>query len=111
MILTPSDIARIEGLGYSLTYFAVKSSDGFYRLRNVDGHCVFYDPSERRCIIYPWRPLGCRVYPIIYDLDGKCITVDLECPMAHTVTEKDIERARPIIARILRELGLHHIVV
>jgi len=29
----------------------------------ASGDCVFFDPCERRCIVYPARPVQCRSYP------------------------------------------------
>jgi len=58
MILLPSDIARIEEMGFDRSYFATLGSDGMYRLRNVGGRCVFLrgngstlvDPLDAGCI-------------------------------------------------------------
>ncbi|MCF2138961.1 MAG: YkgJ family cysteine cluster protein [Candidatus Lokiarchaeota archaeon] len=82
MILSSDDVQRI------LDYFSKKSQnidffefDGrFYRLKNIDDHCVFYIPNEKKCLIYPIRPMGCRFYPMIFDQSrNKCI-LDDECP-------------------------------
>jgi len=105
MILTRSDILRIAKLGYSPDDFTVKSG-GFIRLKNVNGACFFLDRETLRCKIYNSRPIGCRLYPIIYDVERNVITVDKECPMHWTVGENDLIRARPVLARILWELGI-----
>ncbi len=57
-------------------------SDGVWRLRNVDGHCVFYDPDSKRCRIYESRPIGCRLYPPLNYDDEEGAVVDKACPPA-----------------------------
>jgi Fe-S-cluster containining protein len=76
MPLTKSDIARIEALGYKKSDFVVKDGTVF-RLRNVEGKCFFLD-SKNRCIIYEYRPEGCRLYPAVFD--GKDVVADSLCP-------------------------------
>ena len=66
MILSEDDIRRIERLGYKIDEFTV-FKDGFYRLRNIDEHCIFLDVSGGKCKIYKYRPIGCRIYPVIYN--------------------------------------------
>ncbi len=108
MPLLPEDIERIMKLGFKREYF-VTTELGYPSLRNVDGHCVFYDPVKHRCIIYEHRPLGCRVYPVVYDVESGSVTVDLLCPSAHTVSSRDLKRAEPYVMRIityLRSLGV-----
>lgn len=109
MVLVPSDVARLTRLGYRFEDFAVVEGD-LVKLRNVDGYCYFYDREERRCRIYEERPLGCRVYPIVVDLDEYCVRVDPECPAAETVELEDVYRVLPLLHQILRELGLTHII-
>ncbi len=79
MILFREDIRRLTKLGYKLEYFAVKRGNTLI-LRNVNGHCVFLDPSTNKCTIYPHRPIGCRFYPLIYDASNGRVIVDEECP-------------------------------
>ena len=105
MILTPSDVSRISKLGYDPSEFTVKR-DGFIRLRNVDGACYFLDRKTLRCSIYPHHPIGCVLYPIVYDPATNMLTVDRECPMHWTVTMSDLVKARPIMARALWELRI-----
>ncbi|RLE67346.1 MAG: YkgJ family cysteine cluster protein [Thermoprotei archaeon] len=104
MILTPSDIRRISSKGYNVDEYSYY--DGrFYRLKNIDNHCYFYDIENGLCKIYGYRPIGCRLYPLIYTL-GKGITVDKDCPQADKIGKKDIERNRKVFERILRELNI-----
>ncbi|RLF16184.1 MAG: YkgJ family cysteine cluster protein [Thermoprotei archaeon] len=102
MPLTEDDVRRLERLGYRGFY---ELRDGLLRLKNVDGHCFFYDPKSRTCRVYPDRPEGCRVYPFIY-VEGVGVTVDPECSAAYTATEEDVARAAPKVLRLLRKLGV-----
>lgn len=105
MILAPSDVARLEKLGYSRQEFAV--FDGrFYRLRNIGGYCYFYDRRSGLCRVYPYRPLGCAVYPIVYDPEAKEVTVDLECPLAKDTSKQEMAKAREVLEKLIKELGL-----
>ena len=104
MILLPSDIARIEALGIPLHAFAVRDEHGFYRLKNEGGKCVFIDENGR-CRIYERRPLGCRLYPLVFDeLEGP--TIDWECPLAREFLSKclDIELGLSMLRVFLKEL-------
>jgi len=107
MVLTPSDIARIERLGYALEEFAIKSSDGFYRLKNINGHCYFFDIATTSCKIYEHRPIGCRIYPLVIVLDLGIITVDNACPAKGSVEVEDVIKKLPLIAEVIEELGVN----
>ena len=65
MTLSHADIARIEDAGYRDFYHEV---DGFLELKNIDNHCFFLRGKD--CIIYPLRPEGCRIYPLVYQVDS-----------------------------------------
>jgi len=77
MILLTDDIERIKRIGYDPSYFCVMI-DGYYRLTNKDGRCIFHD--GRLCRIYKDRPIGCRLYPIVYQSDTGKVIKDEECP-------------------------------
>ncbi|MCU7787420.1 YkgJ family cysteine cluster protein [Pyrobaculum sp. 3827-6] len=100
MELLAEDIERITSAGYRLEDFAVEK-DGVYRLRNVDGHCYFYDPASRSCKIYDIRPIGCRIYPLIFD--GEKVDVDRTCPTWHTVPRREVERLAPYVVKFLND--------
>ncbi|MEM0463979.1 MAG: YkgJ family cysteine cluster protein [Pyrobaculum sp.] len=103
MELLAEDIRRIEAAGFKLEEFAVER-DGVYRLRNVDGHCVFYDPESRSCKIYDIRPVGCRLYPLVYN--GERVEVDKTCPTWDTVPHSEVERLGPYVVKFLEEVKL-----
>jgi len=108
MLLSREDIERIKKLGYSETDF-VEEYLGFFQLKNIDGHCVFYDPETTLCKIYNERPQGCRFYPIIYDLDNEQCIVDNYCPSASTVSKEDIETVCPRLRQFVKRLMLQKI--
>lgn len=103
MILTPSDVARLEALGYGREYFAVRDG-AVYRLRNVGGRCVFFRGG--RCVVYEYRPIGCSLYPMLIDVESGGVEVDEACPLAHTTEVDELERARRYAKLVLAELGL-----
>lgn len=100
MELLVYDIERIESLGYKLEDFAVFDG-GYWRLKSVDGYCVFYDVSTRRCRIYKHRPIGCRLYPLIFDGEG--VSVDRTCPMWRKVPKREVERLAKYVVWFVEE--------
>ena len=50
-----------------------------------------------------YRPLGCRVYPIIYSVDEGIVVDDL-CPMQHTVTGSELKKKGRIVTRLLQRI-------
>jgi Fe-S-cluster containining protein len=103
MVLTPSDIRRLEALGYRREEFA-ELRGGFYRLRNVRGRCYFLRGS--RCAVYEYRPIGCSMYPIVINVETGGVELDEDCPIAGETTEEELELARELAKRVLRELGI-----
>jgi len=91
MLLSNDDIERIKKLGFDSKFFVVEK-DGWMHLKNHNGRCVFHDGTK--CLIYKNRPEGCRLYPVIFDMDRKCAVLDDDCPhkdrfcMSDTVTKK-----------------------
>ena len=79
MLLLDDDVQRIKDLGFTESYFAVDSDDGFKMLKNGDqGRCVFHDGNQ--CTIYANRPAGCKLYPVIYDERIDRLVKDRSCP-------------------------------
>jgi len=87
MLLSAEDIERLEGKGYRKKFFVRFDEEGYAKLRNLRGTCVFYDADYCRCKIYRFRPLGCRLYPIIHD-EKKGIVVDEVCRAKGRLNEK-----------------------
>ena len=81
MLLSNPDVALIKSqIGVKRKDFVLKEGDGFMRLKNRDGRCMFYDPSHKNCTIYEFRPMGCRLYPLVYNLATHGCEFDEDCP-------------------------------
>ena len=99
MMLSNSDIKRIERLGF--TDFVVAKGNGVRQLKNLMRRCVFH--NGQRCTIYRYRPEGCRLYPAIFDLDKSKTVLDRHCPH-HREFRLTPQVSRKII-RLLRKLS------
>jgi len=102
MLLSSDDVRRLVKLGYPVNSFVVYQ-DGYLFLRNIDGHCVFFDPERLICKIYSARPLGCRIYPVIYDED-EGIKTDKICISGETVKEKELKNKGKQVIRLLEKI-------
>jgi Fe-S-cluster containining protein len=108
MQLSRADIRLLERAGYDREKFVRFNRQGFSQLRNSRGYCVFYQSERHRCKVYRFRPLGCRIYPVIYSEEEGVIVDDL-CPEAGTVSKREIElkadKLERLLHRIDRETG------
>ena len=97
MLLSQKDIIRLEKKGFSKKHFVKYNKRGYARLKNREGHCVFYNVEKRECEIYVDRPEGCRVYPVILD-EEKGIVLDSICDSRNTISklEKTVKGKRVI---------------
>jgi len=105
MLLSKEDIERLERVGFSREDFAVTGGNGFTRLGNVGEWCYFYDSEEKKCQVYEYRPLGCRIYPVVYSIDEGVI-IDELCPMRHTISKHELRRKEKILVKHLRKIDL-----
>ncbi len=103
MPLSTEDITRLEKKGYRKKSFVRFDKAGYAKLRNRQGHCVFYNVENSRCIAYRDRPSGCRVYPVIYDED-KGIVADTLCTAHETVTEQEKRRRGKRVIALLEKI-------
>jgi Fe-S-cluster containining protein len=103
MLLSNADVERLEKAGYDRPKFIRYDKHGFARLRNRHGFCVFYDVVKCRCTIYEHRPLGCRIYPIIYS-EQEGIVVDGLCPMKNTVSEIELKGKGKRVIELLQRM-------
>ena len=78
MSLTNADVARLGGAGHEGFHF--QAEDGTLRLRNVGGHCVFLEEPTGDCRVYPIRPEGCELYPLVLDTERDRTVLDDFCP-------------------------------
>ncbi|MGC8613155.1 MAG: YkgJ family cysteine cluster protein [Conexivisphaera sp.] len=82
MPLRDSDIARLESLGYRREDF-VRVVDGVRVLATrEDGSCFFLG-DDGLCSVYESRPEGCRLYPLVWHVDGGRAVLDADCPYRH----------------------------
>ncbi len=83
----------------------------FIALRDKgDGDCVFLERKpngETLCVIYPARPMRCRLYPIIVEaLSEEGLYLDLECPGVGQGGE--VEAPRRLVAQYIWERREHY---
>jgi len=102
MLLQKEDIERIKGLGFDNSHFVV-NRDGWLQLKNYDGRCVFND--GKKCLIYEYRPEGCKLYPIIYDEGKNRSTLDEDCPHRYEFKISKIkgEAVISLVAKLIEE--------
>jgi Fe-S-cluster containining protein len=103
MMLSNADVERLEKVGYNRQEFVRYDRQGFARLKNCHGYCVFYGVEKCRCKVYKHRPLGCRIYPVIYS-EQEGIVVDDLCPMKNTVSEKELKRKGKKVIKLLQKI-------
>lgn len=97
MELTRSDIARIGAAGHSDFYEYVADEP---RLLLVKDRCIFL--KDGRCLIYPIRPMGCRLYPLAMEMPEFTPTLDDQCPYRE---EFEIDPDDVLeLAKLVREL-------
>jgi len=96
MPLTNKDLQRIHKLGYDKKTF-VRIKGEIPRLRNLEGRCIFL--QEEGCMIYRYRPEGCRLYPLVYNVDVGRTVLDPLCPFwcLFKPTEENVEKLLRLI--------------
>jgi hypothetical protein len=105
MLLSEEDIQRLENAGYSRDRFVRYDRHGYAMLRNRKGYCCFYDSERHRCKAYSYRPLGCRIYPVICG-EEKAVFADELCPMSRTVSKKELQRKGKNVIKLLERIEL-----
>lgn len=88
MLLSQKDISRLVKKGFGENFFVNCDKHGYAILKNLDGYCVFYDLEHRRCSVYTDRPLGCRIYPVIFD-EEKGVILDDICPCVSSISQDE----------------------
>ena len=102
MELLPEDIERLLNLGYKLEDFAY--FDGVYwRLKNRDGYCVFFDKEKKSCKIYEYRPIGCRLYPLQWDPITEEVYIDPDCPANKSINRSEIDRLKNVVKAFVKQ--------
>ncbi|MFX1536182.1 MAG: YkgJ family cysteine cluster protein [Promethearchaeota archaeon] len=103
MPLTREDISRIHQQGYKKRTF-VRKLGNLNVLKNVNGHCVFFQPETKMCKVYSIRPDGCKYYPILYIVDEQSCTVDEECPESSSWNAAEIRKRCRAVTQLARKL-------
>jgi Fe-S-cluster containining protein len=103
MLLSNADIKRLEKKGVKKQKFVYYDREGFARIQNFRGFCIFYDIEKKRCKVYKDRPLGCRIYPIIFDEEEGIIVDDL-CPMKNTITKIELKNKGKKVRELLKRI-------
>jgi hypothetical protein len=105
MPLSEEDIRLLEKAGFKRQRFVRFDKHSFALLQNRKGHCFFYDVEKRRCKAYRFRPLGCRLYPVVYSEENVAI-VDELCPMGRTVSTLELRKKGKKVGELLRRIEL-----
>lgn len=109
MILTKEDLERIQKAGYKKEEFCLPRSetDGYWQLKNIEKKCFFLN-NDGKCTIYSIRPVGCRVYPLVYEPSEDDILIDEDCREAvwfskQLYDEEQIDFVRKVGKTIISE--------
>ncbi|MBS7655407.1 YkgJ family cysteine cluster protein [Candidatus Bathyarchaeota archaeon] len=87
MLLSLNDIEKIKKLGFKEKFFLINEG-GWLKLKNKHGKCVFL--KNGKCVIYEFKPLGCQLYPLIYDKNEGPI-IDKLCPFNKKFKASELE--------------------
>jgi len=105
MQLSEKDLQLLKKAARKKERFVRYDKHGYALLQNRRGHCVFYDVERRRCKAYKSRPLGCRLYPVVYSQENVAV-VDELCPMGRTVSKVELRKKGEKVGELLRILEL-----
>jgi Fe-S-cluster containining protein len=103
MLLCTEDIERLERKGYRREFFARFDRAGYVRLKNRQCCCVFFDAEKRQCRVYKIRPLGCHLYPVVFD-EAKGVVVDEACRAKDGFSEKKKEKKGEKVIKLLEKI-------
>jgi Fe-S-cluster containining protein len=102
-VLSKTDIQLLEGRGHDKKVFLCLDKQGYAKLQNRKGCCIFYDADKSSCRVYADSPQGCHVYPVVYS-EEEGIIVDGLCPMKTTVTGAEMIRKGREVIRLLKTM-------
>lgn len=91
MSLTHQDINQITKAGYQPAACIIHK-EGEWRLANQQepGPCVFL--NDKKCQIYDIRPVGCRIYPLVFNEERRQAIIDSLCPFRNEFQVTDVDR-------------------
>ena len=109
MPLLPEEVERIEWVTKKKREEFTWKDGQVYRLKNTrEGHCVFLDTTskdgKKRCTIYNYRPVGCSLYPLVYDPDHDRVLVDKYCPLRKTVDLRRYPQEKTRLRNLIRRI-------
>jgi Fe-S-cluster containining protein len=97
------DVKRLEKKGFSQNQFVNYDKQGYARLKNREGYCVFYDRINHQCSVYIVRPAGCRVYPVILD-EEIGIVLDSICQSRKSIIQSEKEIKGKQVIKLLKTI-------
>jgi len=100
MLLSNTDIELLEKDGHNRLEFVRHDKNGYAKLRNRKGYCVFHDSVKHRCKVYKHRPSGCRTYPVVLSEEDGLIVDDL-CPEKNSVSADELKRKGMKVVKLL----------
>jgi Fe-S-cluster containining protein len=103
MLLSEADIRRLKEAGHDPRKFVHVNRQSLPQLRNRRGHCVFYNIKRKICNVYRYRPLGCRIYPVIYS-EEEGVIIDEFCPLASTVSATEVKHKTKRLVELLQAI-------
>lgn len=110
IVLTVRDALEIlDATGISLSEFAEENNSEAYPyvIRLVNGRCFFLE-SDRKCGIYPARPLVCRFYPFMMQKirEKYVFHADPSCPGLGEGTYLDEEYFEKLVEQAEKRLDI-----
>jgi Fe-S-cluster containining protein len=103
MMLSKTDIQLLKSRGHNKKVFLRLDKQGYAKLQNRRGCCVFYDADKSLCRVYADRPQGCHIYPVVHS-EEEGIVVDGLCPMKTTVTGAEMVGKGKEVIRLLKTI-------
>ncbi len=107
MILTKEDVARIEkNTNFNREDFLLptEQTDGFMQLKNVEspiGRKCFFLSDKGKCTIYESAPSGCKLYPLILNLETDEVMIDIDCRERAWFNDQTYMHEQVVSVRIL----------
>ena len=94
VIVTKDEVEAIIERGFP-NHFIPLSDDVYGIEWGFEGRCNYL--TNGGCSIYPVRPLGCRMFPVVQTRSGEVILV--ECPLSFHLTKEELTKR----VRILKQ--------
>lgn len=103
MEISEKDAQRLKDMGFEEEGFSIVGEDGILRLRNVDGRCFFLSEDGNTCKVYDSRPLGCDIYPVNCDEEGR-VFLDEFCQARVSVSKGEMRKKGISLKRHLKAI-------